>query len=190
MVARIDPLMSVDDLDCMPEDGNRYEVIEGELFVSRAPGLPHQVVSGNIFYELKKYLDANPIGQVIATPGLVFSEYNGVIPDIVFFTHERGSAIIAGVRLIAAPDIVIEILSPGRENIARDRIAKRQLYAKHGVNEYWILDYENRVVEIYRLQAGSLDLASTMRDEDQITSPLLPGFGCAVSQVFRQYSTQ
>lgn len=186
MVARIDPLMTVDDLDCMPEDGNRYEVIEGELFVSRAPGLPHQVVSGNIFAAIWNYLEANPTGQVIATPGLVFSEYSGVIPDIVFFTHQRGATIISGVRLIAAPDIVIEILSPGQENVARDRIAKRQLYAKHGVNEYWILDSENRAVEIYRLNAGNLDLSSTLKTESKITSPLLPGFGCAVSQVFRE----
>lgn len=186
MVTRIDPLMTVDDLDCMPEDGSRYEVMEGELFVSRAPGLPHQVVSGNIFYELKKYLDANPIGQVIATPGLVFSEYDGVIPDIVFFTHERETAIIAEFRLTAAPDNLIEILSPGHENVARDRIAKRQLYAKHGVSEYWILDTENRAVETHRLNAGHLDLTSTMKGQDQITTPLLPGFVCAVSKVFSQ----
>src|SRR5438034_6333768 len=144
MAARIEPLMTVDDLDAMPEDGNRYEVIEGELFVSRAPGLPHQIISVNIVYEFKKYLDQHPIGLVIATPGLVFSEYSGVIPDIVFFTHGRGEEIISGERLVAAPDIVIEILSPGRENVSRDRVAKRQLYAKHGVNEYWIVDSENR----------------------------------------------
>jgi len=142
-------------------------------------------VSGNIFYQFKKYLEANPIGQVIATPGLVFSEYSGVIPDIVFFTHERGAKIISGVRLGAAPEIVIEILSPGKENVARDRIAKRQLYAKHGVNEYWILDSENRAVEIYRLNAGGLEPASTLKDADEITSALLPGFACAVSQIFK-----
>ena len=185
MAARIDPLMTVDDLDCMPEDGNRYEVMEGELFVSRAPGLSHQVVSGNMFAAIWNYLAANPIGQVIATPGLVFSEYSGVIPDIVFFTHERGARIISGARLGAAPEIVIEILSPGQENLARDRIAKRQLYAKHGVDEYWILDSDNRAVEIYRLNAGGLDLASTLKDEDQITSAVLPGFACAVSQIFK-----
>jgi Uma2 family endonuclease len=174
------------DLDRMPDDGNRYEIIEGELFVSPAPGLPHQIVSGNLFYALRKYLDENPIGQVIATPGLVFTEYSSVIPDILFFTHERGASIISGVRLVGAPEIVIEILSPGSENVARDRIAKRQLYAKHDVNEYWIVDSAKRSIEIHRLNAGQLDLVATLSDEDVITSPLLPGFGCAVSQVFRQ----
>jgi Uma2 family endonuclease len=186
MAAKIEPLMSVDDLDAMPEDGNRYEVIEGELFVSRAPGLPHQILSGNIVYEFKKYLDQTPIGIVVATPGLVFSQYSGVIPDIVFFTHGRGEEIISGERLVAAPDIVIEILSPGRENISRDRVAKRQLYAKHGVKEYWIVDSDNRAVEVYRLGGGALELAAMLRDQDEVTSPLLPGFTCPLDNIFKQ----
>ena len=184
MAATIEPLMTVDDLDAMPEDGNRYEVIEGELFVSRAPGLPHQIVSGNVYYQLRSYLDKNPIGKIIATPGLILSQYSGVIPDLVFYTHRRGEEIIANERLVAAPDIVIEILSPGRENVSRDRIAKRQLYAKHEVSEYWIVDSENRSVEIYRLAGQSLDLAAISRSEDLINSPLLPGFDCPVSKIF------
>jgi len=186
MAAKVEPLMTVDDLDAMPEDGNRYEVIEGELFVSRAPGLPHQIISVNIVYEFKKYLDQHPIGLVIATPGLVFSEYSGVIPDIVFFTHGRGEEIISGERLVAAPDIVIEILSPGRENVSRDRVAKRQLYAKHGVNEYWIVDSESRAVEIYRLTSEKLEPATMPRDQDEITSPLLSGFTCPLASIFKQ----
>ena len=186
MAAKVEPLMTVEDLDAMPEDGNRYEVIEGELFVSRAPGLPHQILSGNIFYQFRKYLDNHPLGLVIATPGLVFSQYSGVIPDIVFFTHGRGEEIISGERLVAAPDIVIEILSPGRENVSRDRVAKRQLYAKHVVNEYWIVDSENRAVEIYRLSSERLELAAMLKDQDEITSPLLPGFICPLASVFKQ----
>src|SRR6266498_669319 len=142
MAARIEPLMTVEDLDAMPEDGNRYEVIEGELFVSRAPGLPHQIVSGNFFAYFWNYLAKNPIGRIVATPGLVFGHYSAVIPDLVFYTHKRAEEIIANDRLIAAPDIVIEILSPGSANVSRDRIAKRQLYAKYGVKEYWIADSE------------------------------------------------
>ena len=186
MAAKVEPLMTVEDLDAMPEDGNRYEVIEGELFVSRAPGLPHQILSGNIFYQLKRYLDESPIGLVIPTPGLVFSQYSGVIPDIVFFTHGRGEEIISGERLVAAPDIVIEILSPGRENVSRDRVAKRQLYAKHGVEEYWIVDSESRAVEIYRLASEKLELAKMLRDQDEITSRLLPGFTCPLASIFKQ----
>ena len=184
MAAKVEPLMTVEDLDAMPEDGNRYEVIEGELFVSRAPGLPHQILSGDIFANLWNYLEKNPIGRIIATPGLVFSQYSGVIPDIVFFTHGRGEEIISGERLVAAPDIVIEILSPGRENVSRDRVAKRQLYAKNGVKEYWIADSENCSVEIYRPTDKGLELVVMLRLGDEITSPLLPGFSCSLSKIF------
>jgi Uma2 family endonuclease len=186
MAARIEPLMTVEDLDAMPEDGNRYEVIEGELFVSRAPALPHQILSGNIFANLWIYLRANPIGRVVATPGLVFDQFSGVIPDIVFFALGRADEIISGGRLIAAPDIAIEILSPGRENVARDRVAKRQLYAKHGVKEYWIVDGENRAIEIHRLSTKGLELAAVLRVGDEITSLLLPGFSCPLADIFEQ----
>ena len=184
MVAKIEPLMTVDDLDGMPEDGNRYEVIEGELFVSSAPGLPHQIVAGNIQHQLRTYLDDNPIGRVIATPGLILTQYSGVIPDLVFYSHARGTEIIANDRLNAAPEIVIEILSPGRENISRDRIAKRQLYAKHSVSEYWIVDSEVRAIEIYRLAGAGLNLAAHLSNNDEITSPVLPGFICPLAKVF------
>jgi Uncharacterized protein conserved in cyanobacteria len=66
--------------------------------------------------------------------------------------------------LNAAPEIVIEILSPGRENVSRDRVAKRQLYAKHSVSEYWIVDSENRAVEVYRLTNQSLELVAVLRE--------------------------
>jgi len=184
MVAKIEPLMTVDDLEAMPEDGNRYEVIEGELFVSRAPGLPHQIVSANIVHQFMTYLDNNPIGRILPTPGLILSQYSSVIPDLVFYSHDRAKEIIANDRLNAAPEIVIEILSPGRENISRDRVAKRQLYAKHGVSEYWIVDSDKRAVEVYRLANLSLELAATLSDNDEITSPSLPGFACPLSKMF------
>jgi Uma2 family endonuclease len=74
MATKIEPLMTVADLEAMPEDGNRYEVIEGELFVSRAPGLTHQQVSTNILVYIRNFLDKNPIGKVFPTPGLILSE--------------------------------------------------------------------------------------------------------------------
>src|SRR6267142_125402 len=110
MAATIEPLMTVDDLEAMPDDTNRYEVIEGELFVSRAPGLPHQIVTTNIVYQFMSYLVQNPIGRIVPTPGLILSKYSGVIPDLVFYSHARGDEIIWNERLNAAPEIVIEIL--------------------------------------------------------------------------------
>ncbi len=184
MAAKVEPLMTIDDLEAMPEDGNRYEIIEGELFVSRSPGLPHQIVSGNLHYQLMLYLDRNPIGRIVATPGLVFDRFSGVVPDLVCYSHQRGAEIIANDRLNAAPEIVIEILSPGRQNISRDRVSKRQLYAKFGVKEYWIVDSRNQAIEMYCLEDQKLELVRTARAEDELTSPVLPGFDCAVTKIF------
>src|SRR5262245_37888387 len=119
MATHIEPLLTVDDLDLLPEDGNRYELIEGELFMSRAPGLTHQRVFGNLFGNFLMYLNRNPIGEVIATPGVIFSRYNAVIPDMIFFSNERRDEIASTERVEGAPDLVIEIVSPGAENQQR-----------------------------------------------------------------------
>ena len=134
MSTQVYPLMTVDDLDCMPEDGNRYEVIEGELFVSRAPGLPHQLVSGNIFAHFWNYLQANPIGTIVTTPGLILSQYSGVIPDLVFFSHHRASEIIGRIRAFVtkAPpqkawlninETILEVIALARSEVQRNRVS-------------------------------------------------------------------
>ncbi len=133
--------LTIDDWDAMTaEDGNRYEIIEGELFVSCSPGLTHQIVSDNLVVLLRNFLKLNTIGIAVSTPGLVLSEFSGVIPDIVYFSNASRQRIVSGERLTSAPDLVIEILSKGAENTRRDRVVKRQLYAKHRVPEYWIID--------------------------------------------------
>lgn len=180
MATHIEPLLTVADLDIMPDDGNRYEVIEGELFASRSPSLTHQSVSGNFFHSIKIYLSGNPIGEIWATPGAIFSEFSGVIPDLVFVSHTRRGEIASGDRINGAPDLVIEILSPGVENERRDRLAKRQLYGKHGVKEYWIVDFEKRTVEVYVLQGPTLELKSLLSEHDEVTSTVLPGYFCKV----------
>ncbi len=185
MSVQIEPLLTVSDLDAMPDDGNRYEIIEGELFVSRAPSLNHQRISGNIFAALRNYLDQNPVGEVITTPGIIFSDFNGVIPDLVFISHERRDEIATGDRITGAPDLVIEIMSPGAENERRDRTAKRQLYGKYGVREYWIVDPAKRTVEVYVLAGQTLKLQARFAEEDDLTSSVLPGLSCKVESIFR-----
>lgn len=184
MSAKIEPLLTVADLDACPDDGNRYELIEGELFVSRAPAIPHQFAVQNLQVEFSLYLRENPIGKVVPGAGAVFSKYDAVIPDLCFVRNERWAEVVSEVRFTAAPDIVIEVLSPGAENRRRDFSAKRQLYAKYRVAEYWVVDAENRSVEIYRLSGQTLESVATLTDDDEITSSLLPGFALEVSAVF------
>jgi Uma2 family endonuclease len=183
MAARIEPLLTIADLDSMPEDGNRYELIEGELFVSRAPSLIHQRIVFKFMLALGNYLEQNPIGKIWPGPGVIFSDFSGVIPDIIYISNQRLDKIASGDRVTGAPDLIIEILSPGAENERRDRQAKRQLYGKYGVKEYWIVDSQKANLQIYR--SAKLRLTATLTKKDELTSPLLPGFNCRVRDIFQ-----
>jgi Uma2 family endonuclease len=169
----------------MPEDGNRYEIIEGELFVSRSPSLRHQRVSGNLFGTFTFFLRDNPIGEIIATPGVIFGEHSAVIPDLVYISRARREEIAAGRHITGAPDLIIEIVSPGLENEQRDRFAKRQLYAKYGVKEYWLVLLEAGAIEVYTLEEEILKLHRAFEEHDEFTSVLLPGFSCKVASIFK-----
>ena len=184
MITKPRPL-TIADWDAMPvEDGYRYEIIEGELFVSCSPGLTHQRVTASLITLFAIFLRENPIGEVVPTPGLVFSEYSGVIPDLVVFLNQKSEAIITGERLTGPPDLVIEILSPGPANIRRDRMVKLQLYSKHGVPEYWIVDPDNLTIEQYVLHGSSLKLMKILRSDDILSSSAIPGFSCLISEIF------
>src|SRR6185503_2895979 len=92
-------LINVDDLDDYPDDdGNRYELIEGALLVSRAPGLPHQLVLQNLQVWLFLFLQQHPIGKIAPGAGAIFSKYDAVIPDLVFVSNERWTQIVANDR--------------------------------------------------------------------------------------------
>lgn len=173
------------DLEAMPEDGNRYEVIDGELYVSSAPSYIHQTILMNLAAAFLWYLREHPIGRILPGVGVIFDDYNGVIPDLIFITNERLRKTLAGGRFHAAPEIVIEILSPGASNERRDRHVKRSLYASRGVSEYWLIDPENQAVELHRRnEAGELVFDKSMLQSDELTSSLLPGFALRVDTLF------
>ncbi len=184
MAAKIEPLLTVEDLDACPDDGNRYELIGGELFVSRAPRIPHQLALQSLGFQFQLYLKEHPIGTLVPGAGAVFSNYDAVIPDLVFVRNERWANIVSEGKFTGAPEIVVEVVSPGTENRRRDFLVKRQLYSKYGVLEYWLVDPENRSTEIHRLFEGSLETVATLLDDDEITSPILPGFRLRVSTIF------
>lgn len=184
-MATIVPKLTVDDLELLPDDGKRYELIEGELFVSAVPHLSHQHTSGQILTELMLYLRQHPVGEAVATPGLVFDVHNSTIPDLIYVSHERLAQVEQDGHLYGAPELVIEILSPGSENRRRDEVFKRQVYGKFGVDEYWIVDPDQRTVTVFRLQNNSLQPASTLGQGETLTTPLLPDLSLAVDAIFR-----
>lgn len=87
-------------------------------------------------------------------------------------------------KLHAPPDLAIEVLLPGTPNQRRDQEVKLCLYSTRGVSEDWIADWQARIVEVYRREDAALRLTATLYAEDELTSPLLPGFRVRVSQLF------
>lgn len=185
MDRQIQPVLTIADLDCTPDDGNKYELIEGEIYMSRAPSLTHQITLQNFQMALGSFLTNNPIGIVVPGPGVIFDDFNGVIPDIVFFTNERRAEIASGDRLNGAPDLVIEIISPGAENERRDRVLKRRVHGRFGVKEYWLVDLVNRSVEVFRLGEKGLELGVIFAGDDEMASSVLPGFRVSLINLFR-----
>lgn len=173
------------DLDLMPDDGKRREIIEGELYVSRAPGFEHQYTCTRLSRFLDEWNDQSGPGVVVAAPGLVFADDDDVIPDVIWisresFEHGRDEA----GHFVIAPELVVEVLSLGKANEDRDRKAKLKLYGRRGVREYWIVNWLQQNVEIYRRKYGRLQHFVTLNATDEITSPLLPGFSRQVKSFF------
>lgn len=173
------------DLALMPDDGKRYEVIEGELYVSKQPGAEHQFICGQLFRYLQEWNDRSEAGVALIAPGLVFAEDDDVAPDVVWVSRERLQGMLdkAG-HLTKVPELVVEVLSPGKANERRDRRAKLGLYSRRGVLEYWIVDWMHRLVEVYRRERGALKLTATLYADDALESPTLPGFSCQVAKLF------
>lgn len=173
------------DLELLPDNGNRYEIIDGELLVTRAPHWDHQEVSGRIFAALDAWSMSTSQGRAAISPGVIFTEADNVIPDVVWASRERFASLLdeAG-HLTAAPELIVEVLSPGAENQRRDRSLKLRLYSARGVQEYWIVDRQLQQVEVYRREKAILGLVATLYVSDQLTSPLLSGFTCPLARLF------
>jgi Uma2 family endonuclease len=181
------PPLTIADLEAMPDDGNRYELIEGEIYVSKSPSFFHQSILLVFATTFTDYLHSNPIGTVSFGVGIVFDDFSGVIPDFVYFSHEREKHILKGERFSGAPEIAVEILSPGSSNERRDRHVKRNLYSSRGVDEYWIVDPDSRTIEVHRKRReGGLEFIVTLQQDDDLTSTLLPGFRMRVATLFER----
>ncbi len=173
------------DLDLLPDNGNRYEIIDGELLVTRAPHWDHQRVITRLIQSLGIWSSQRKLGEVVTTPGIIFTDDDNVIPDLVWISNERLARILddSG-HLVGAPELVVEVLSAGSDNERRDREVKRKLYAIRGVQEYWIVDWQKQQIEIFRRDSNGLLLIATLFGSDVLSSPFLPNFEQSVAEVF------
>jgi Uma2 family endonuclease len=145
------------DLDLLSDSSTLYEIINGELFVTRAPHWKHQKTGNRISSALDAWSLETSLGEVVQASGLVFSEADNVIPDVVWISNKRlTTGLDESAHLTIAPELIVEVLSPGTQNEQRDREVKLKLYSDRGVQEYWILEHwQVQQVEVYLCQQES-----------------------------------
>jgi Uma2 family endonuclease len=133
------------DLELLPESSNRYEIIDGALFVTRAPHWKHQKAANRVSSALDAWSLATGLGETVQAPGVIFSDADNVIPDVVWISSERlNKGLDESGHLTLTPELVVEVLSAGVENERRaslrhgkaEREVKLKLYSERGVQEY------------------------------------------------------
>ncbi len=166
----------------LPPDDFRYQLIEGELIMTPAPKVIHQIVKSNIEKHLRNFVEENQLGLVLDAPcDVYFDEKNVLQPDIFFISQKR-SQIINEDLIKGAPDLIIEVLSP--HSAYYDLVEKKALYERHNVLEYWLVDPKLKWIEIYILKSQKFHLHQRAENKQTITSHLLKGFSLPLEQVF------
>lgn len=165
-----------------PDDGNRYEVIAGELYVTPPPIWGHQRGLGKLYIRVGQHVYAHDLGEVVPAPvGVVLDDANGIQPDLVYVSRER-LGIISQRGVEGAPDLVVEVLSPSTRS--RDRGVKMQRYAAAGVPHYWIADPRTRTLEAYRLAGQGYELVGTYGPGDVFRPELFPGLAIPIDDLW------
>ena len=172
-----------DDYARLPNDGWKYEVIRGELYMSPAPRPRHQRSLLRLSAEMERFASQRQLGEVYISPIDVILPRNlgtPVQPDILFIRADN-LGIVGETTIDGVPDLVIEILSPS--NWVDDRRVKFAVYAEAGVEEYWIVDPKAVTLEVYQLQGDRYDLVESYGPGDVVSSLTLDGFSIAVNEI-------
>lgn len=166
----------------LPDDGKRYEIIDGELHNAPAPYVRHQVVLRNLGGVLEPYCRQNAHGELLYAPvDVVLSDIDVVQPDIIWISNEN-RRIITMKNIQGVPDLVVEIVSPHTKR--KDEELKVKLYQRFGVKEYWLIDPEGGVLSLYRLRGKLLELVQKYSDVETFKSRCFPGLKIDLKRVF------
>ncbi|MCW8140535.1 MAG: Uma2 family endonuclease [Planctomycetota bacterium] len=182
-MARPQVRFTYEDYRRVPDDGQRHEVLDGEHVVSPAPGRRHQQVLKRLAVKLVLHVEGERRrGEVYFAPfDVLLADDNVVQPDLIFVAEER-QALFSERGLEGAPDLVVEVLSPSTR--ARDRGKKREVYARFGVRELWLVDPDAGTVDLFTLAAGQLAHAGTFGPGDVLVTPLLADLRLDLAAVF------
>ena len=171
-----------DDYAAMPEDEKRYQIVDGVLFMSPSPNTRHQDTVGAIFVYLRDHAMRNELGKVYVAPlDVELTPKTVVQPDVLVILHAHLER-ISDKRIIGAPDLVVEVASPGTTGF--DRRQKQDAYAHSGVPEYWIVDPASHVVELLVLENATYHSLGIFEGQPTLPSKVVSGFSVHVEQFF------
>ena len=175
----VKPKLTYEDYASLPDD-ERYELIDGELIPMPSPTALHQTLLKNLAAAFM-VLESRGLGTMFFAPlDVILSNFDVVQPDLIFVSNARAHIIQDYIR--GAPDLLVEILSPSTAGY--DRTTKRNLYARHGVGEYWLVDPYAKTITVLILGADGYDTYAVFGEGDILTSPALPGFALNLSELF------
>ena len=166
----------------MPDDGRRYEIVEGVLYMTPAPGIEHQASALRFGSNLYVNVELAGLGRVFPAPcDVELSPGTVVQPDVIVIL-KANLGIITPTRIVGAPDLVIEIASPG--TVGYDRRVKQDAYARAGVREYWLADPYARTIEVLMLENGAYRSVGVFTGAVTLPSRVLPDLPVLVEQFF------
>jgi Uma2 family endonuclease len=168
----------------MPDDGQRYEIIEGSLeMMSPSPTLTHQIVIREFEFILMQSCRSEYL-IFFAPLDVILSQTDVVQPDILMI-HRSRQHIVTERGVEGPPDLVIEILSPSSHK--RDKVIKMKTYAKYGVQEYWIVDSNMRTLELYKLVGDEqYQIYNLFENNESVTSEQFPCVSFTISDIFKE----
>lgn len=171
------------DYERLPDNGKRYEIIEGHLYMSPAPQTRHQKIIVRLVARLQFYLEKSQLGEILVAPTDVrFPDVvTNVQPDLVFVGKDR-LEIIQKARIEGSPDLVVEVLSP--KHVRYDRSVKFDAYAEAEIREYWIVDPENDTIEVNVLRGTAYAPIAVFSGAEQVRSEVLPDFELIAADIF------
>lgn len=182
MATRPEPRLTYEDYLHFPDDGRRRELVDGEVHVIASPNLRHQRIVLRLARTIADHLDRYGGGEVVVSPfDVVLTEHDVVQPDVVFVA-EPDAGVLTAANARGTPTWVIEVLS----DPSYDRRLKRQLYARTGVGEYWIVDPNDDRVEVYLLEEGTYREPEVLGPGESASPRALPDLRIDVSDVLRR----
>lgn len=171
------------ELELAEDDLFIYELFDGEIMKRSAPSLIHQRISRKLLGKMDAYIEEKKLGEIFSAPvDLNLDEHNAFQPDLAFISKERSFLIEDDDYIKGAPDLVVEIISPG--TVKKDRVIKKNLCERFAIREYWLVDPLNKGIEIYIMQEDKYVLHDLQEITGKISSTVLAGFELELGHIF------